>query len=77
MLLDSLFLILIFGILGLIVIPSSYKLILRQYSLSVTTLRRSRCIQIFLKTLVFILSLFLWLGFDQSTSKFQAAAIYT
>ena len=58
MLLNSLFLILIFGILGLIVIPSSYKLILRQYSLSVTTI-------------VFILSLFLWLGFDQSTSKFQ------
>ena len=39
-------------------IPSSYKLILRQYSLFITTL-------------VFILSLFLWLGFDQSTSKFQ------
>ncbi|CAM9724974.1 unnamed protein product, partial [Ascophyllum nodosum] len=48
----------IFGILGLIVIPSSYKLILRQYYLSITTL-------------VFILSLFLWLGFDQSTSKVQ------
>ena len=46
MLLNSLFFILIFGILGLIVIPSSYKLILRQYSLSVTTI-------------VFILSLFL------------------
>ena len=47
MLLNSLFFILIFGILGLIVIPSSYKLILRQYSLSVTTI-------------VFILSLFLY-----------------
>ena len=58
MLLNSLFFILIFGILGLFVILSSYKLILRQYSLSVTTI-------------VFILSLFLWLGFDQSTSKFQ------
>ena len=58
MLLNSLFFILIFGILGLIVIPSSYKLILSQYYLFITTL-------------VFILSLFLWLGFDQSTSKFQ------
>ena len=54
MLLNSLFFILIFWILGLIVIPSSYKLILRQYYLSVITI-------------VFILSLFLWLGFDQST----------
>ena len=56
--LNSLFFIFIFGILGLIVIPSSYKLILRQLYLSLTTL-------------VFILSLFLWLGFDQSTSKVQ------
>ena len=46
------------GILGLIVIPSSYKIFLRQYSLFITTL-------------VFILSLLLWLGFDQSTSKFH------
>nr|YP_448627.1 NADH dehydrogenase subunit 4 [Fucus vesiculosus]AAR29321.1 NADH dehydrogenase subunit 4 [Fucus vesiculosus] len=58
MLLNSLFFILILGILGLIIIPSSSKLILRQYSLFTTTL-------------VFILSLFLWLGFDQSTPKFQ------
>ena len=54
MLLNSLFFILIFGILGLIVIPSSYELILRQYSLFITTL-------------VFILSLFLWLGFNQAS----------
>ena len=56
--LNSLFFILIFGIWGSILIPSSYKLILRQYSLFTTTL-------------VFFLSLFLRLGFDQSTSKFQ------
>ena len=58
MLLTSLFFILIFGIVGLIFIPSNQKLLLRQYALGITSL-------------VFVFSLFLWLGFDQSTSKFQ------
>ena len=46
------------GIFGLVIIPSNYKLLLRQFALVVTTV-------------VFVLSLFLWLGFDQSTSNFQ------
>nr|YP_011008272.1 NADH dehydrogenase subunit 4 [Hapterophycus canaliculatus]WBP70173.1 NADH dehydrogenase subunit 4 [Hapterophycus canaliculatus] len=58
MLLIFLLLILIIGIIGLIFIPSSKKLFMRQYALATTSL-------------VFVLSLFLWLGFDQSTSKFQ------
>nr|YP_009050519.1 NADH dehydrogenase subunit 4 [Sargassum fusiforme]AIG23786.1 NADH dehydrogenase subunit 4 [Sargassum fusiforme]QJC59493.1 NADH dehydrogenase subunit 4 [Sargassum fusiforme] len=58
MLLNSLFLLLIIGVFGLIIIPAEYRLLLRQFSLFITAL-------------VFILSLFLWLGFDQSTSKFQ------
>nr|YP_009049447.1 NADH dehydrogenase subunit 4 [Sargassum muticum]YP_010381324.1 NADH dehydrogenase subunit 4 [Sargassum kjellmanianum]UVW81858.1 NADH dehydrogenase subunit 4 [Sargassum siliquastrum]AIE46242.1 NADH dehydrogenase subunit 4 [Sargassum muticum]UDH59709.1 NADH dehydrogenase subunit 4 [Sargassum kjellmanianum]UQV81242.1 NADH dehydrogenase subunit 4 [Sargassum muticum] len=58
MLLNSLFLLLIIGVFGLIIIPAEHRLFLRQFSLSITTL-------------VFILSLFLWLGFDHSTSKFQ------
>lgn len=58
MLLTSLFVFLVLGIVGLLFIPSNQKLILRQYSLGITSL-------------VFVLSLFLWLGFDQSTSKFQ------
>lgn len=58
MLLTSLFFILIVGIVGLIFIPSNQKLLLRQYALGITSL-------------VFVFSLFLWLGFDQSTSKFQ------
>ena len=58
MLLTSLFLILTLGIVGLIFLPSSQKLIMRQYALGITSL-------------VFVLSLFLWLGFDHSTSKFQ------
>ncbi len=58
MLLTSLLFTLTLGIVGLIIIPSTKKLILRQYALGITCL-------------VFVLSLFLWLGFDQSTSKFQ------
>nr|YP_010401882.1 NADH dehydrogenase subunit 4 [Sargassum ilicifolium var. conduplicatum]UQV81057.1 NADH dehydrogenase subunit 4 [Sargassum ilicifolium var. conduplicatum] len=58
MLLNSLFLLLIIGVFGLIIIPSEHRLLLRQFSLFITAL-------------VFILSLFLWLGFDHSTSKFQ------
>ena len=58
MLLSSLFLLLSLGIVGLVLIPSSQKLIMRQFALGITSA-------------VFILSLFLWLGFDQSTSKFQ------
>lgn len=58
MLLTFLFLILILGIVGLIFIPSSQKLIMRQFALGITSA-------------VFVFSLFLWLGFDQSTPKFQ------
>nr|QWK44927.1 NADH dehydrogenase subunit 4 [Pseudochorda nagaii] len=58
MLLISLFLILVIGIVGLIFIPSSQKLMMRQFALGVSSS-------------TFVLSLFLWLGFDQSTSKFQ------
>nr|QWK44545.1 NADH dehydrogenase subunit 4 [Dictyoneurum californicum]BAY00473.1 NADH dehydrogenase subunit 4 [Dictyoneurum californicum]BAY00474.1 NADH dehydrogenase subunit 4 [Dictyoneurum reticulatum] len=57
MLLTLLFLLLL-GIIGLIFIPSSQKLIMRQFALGITSA-------------VFVSSLFLWLGFDQSTSKFQ------
>lgn len=58
MLLVSLFFILFLGVVGLIFIPSEKILLLRQYALGTTSL-------------VFVLSLFLWLGFDQSTCKFQ------
>nr|YP_009154080.1 NADH dehydrogenase subunit 4 [Turbinaria ornata]AJF48267.1 NADH dehydrogenase subunit 4 [Turbinaria ornata] len=58
MLLNSLFLLLIIGVFGLIIIPAEQRLLLRQFSLFITAL-------------VFILSLFLWLGFDHSTPKFQ------
>nr|YP_009327125.1 NADH dehydrogenase subunit 4 [Pleurocladia lacustris]ANS57806.1 NADH dehydrogenase subunit 4 [Pleurocladia lacustris] len=46
------------GIVGLIFIPKDKKLFMRQYALGITSF-------------VFVLSLFLWLGFDQSTPKFQ------
>nr|YP_011008414.1 NADH dehydrogenase subunit 4 [Syringoderma abyssicola]WBP70385.1 NADH dehydrogenase subunit 4 [Syringoderma abyssicola] len=58
MLLLSLLFILVFAIVGLIFIPSSQKLIMKQLALGATST-------------VFVLSLFLWVGFDQSTSKFQ------
>jgi len=58
MLLTFLFLLLFLGIFGLVFIPSSQKLIMRQFALGITSA-------------VFVFSLFLWLGFDQSTSKFQ------
>jgi len=58
MLLTFLFLLLFLGIVGLVFIPFSQKLIMRQFALGITSA-------------VFVLSLFLWLGFDQSTSKFQ------
>jgi len=58
MLLTFLFLLLSLGIVGLVFIPSSQKLIMRQFALGITSA-------------VFVFSLFLWLGFDQSTSKFQ------
>ena len=58
MLLTFLFLLLLLGIVGLIFIPSSQKLIMRQFALGITSA-------------VFVSSLFLWLGFDQSTPKFQ------
>jgi len=58
MLLTSLFFLLFLGIVGLLIIPSNNKLLMRQFALGITSL-------------VFVLSLFLWLGFDQSTSKFQ------
>ena len=58
MLLISLFFLLFLGIVGFLFIPSKIKLFMRQYSLGITSL-------------VFVVSLFLWLGFDQSTSKFQ------
>nr|YP_011008341.1 NADH dehydrogenase subunit 4 [Scytothamnus australis]WBP70312.1 NADH dehydrogenase subunit 4 [Scytothamnus australis] len=58
MLLRSLFFLLFTGISGLVLIPAKERLFLRQFSLGITSL-------------VFVLSLFLWLGFDQSTSKFQ------
>ena len=58
MLLNLLFFLLSLGIVGLVFIPSSKKLVMRQFALGVTSS-------------VFVLSLFLWLGFDQSTSKFQ------
>ena len=58
MLLTSLFYLLSLGIVGLIFIPSSKKLFMRQFALGITSA-------------VFVLSLFLWLGFDQSTPKFQ------
>nr|QWK44888.1 NADH dehydrogenase subunit 4 [Saccharina subsessilis] len=58
MLLTFLFLLLLLGIVGLIFIPSSQKLIMRQFALGITSA-------------VFVSSLFLWLGFDHSTPKFQ------
>nr|QWK44507.1 NADH dehydrogenase subunit 4 [Desmarestia aculeata] len=58
MLLTSIFLLLFLGIVGLVFIPSSQKLIMRQFALGITSA-------------VFVFSLFLWLGFDQSTCKFQ------
>ena len=58
MLLIFLFFLLILGIIGLIFIPSSQKLIMRQFALGITSA-------------VFVSSLFLWLGFDHSTPKFQ------
>lgn len=58
MLLVYLLAILLGGICGLLLTPSSKKLILRQIALGSTSL-------------VFVLSLLLWVGFDQSTPKFQ------
>lgn len=58
MLLSLLLYLLVLGIIGLIFIPSSKKLFMRQFALGITSA-------------VFVFSLFLWLGFDQSTSKFQ------
>nr|YP_011008062.1 NADH dehydrogenase subunit 4 [Desmarestia aculeata]WBP69928.1 NADH dehydrogenase subunit 4 [Desmarestia aculeata] len=58
MLLTYIFLLLSLGIVGLVFIPSSQKLIMRQFALGITSA-------------VFVFSLFLWLGFDQSTCKFQ------
>ena len=58
MLLIFLFFLLILGIIGLIFIPSSQKFIMRQFALGITSA-------------VFVSSLFLWLGFDHSTPKFQ------
>nr|YP_011007957.1 NADH dehydrogenase subunit 4 [Chorda asiatica]QWK44429.1 NADH dehydrogenase subunit 4 [Chorda asiatica]WBP69788.1 NADH dehydrogenase subunit 4 [Chorda asiatica] len=58
MLLSSLLSLLFLGVIGLIFIPSSQKLIMRQFALSITSA-------------VFVSSLFLWVGFDQSTPKFQ------
>ena len=58
MLLSLLFILLSLGIVGLIIIPSDKKLLMRQYALFITSV-------------VFVFSLLLWLGFDQSTSKFQ------
>nr|YP_009254723.1 NADH dehydrogenase subunit 4 [Ectocarpus siliculosus]CBJ18022.1 NADH dehydrogenase subunit 4 [Ectocarpus siliculosus] len=58
MLLTLLFIFLSLGIAGLIAIPSDKKLLMRQYALFITSV-------------VFVFSLLLWLGFDQSTPKFQ------
>nr|YP_009549857.1 NADH dehydrogenase subunit 4 [Cladosiphon okamuranus]AYW52571.1 NADH dehydrogenase subunit 4 [Cladosiphon okamuranus] len=58
MLLTSLVYLLSLGIIGLIFIPSTKRLLIRQFALGITCT-------------VFVFSLFLWLGFDQSTSKFQ------
>jgi proton-translocating NADH-quinone oxidoreductase chain M len=58
MLLTLLFIFLSLGIGGLILIPSDKKLLMRQYALFITSV-------------VFVFSLLLWLGFDQSTPKFQ------
>nr|YP_011008027.1 NADH dehydrogenase subunit 4 [Cutleria multifida]WBP69893.1 NADH dehydrogenase subunit 4 [Cutleria multifida] len=58
MLLNILILLLSFGIVGLVIIPSTQRLFMRQFALSVTSS-------------VFVFSLLLWLGFDQSTPKFQ------
>ena len=58
MFLTSLLIILFLGIICLSSIPSTQHLLLKQFTLSVTSI-------------VFVLSLFLWVGFDQSTPKFQ------
>nr|QWK44698.1 NADH dehydrogenase subunit 4 [Lessonia variegata] len=58
MLLSFLFFLLLLGIVCLIFIPSSQTLVMRQFALGITSA-------------VFVSSLFLWLGFDQSTPKFQ------
>lgn len=46
------------GVVGLIFISPTQKLFLKQFALGITSI-------------VFVLSLFLWVGFDQSTPKFQ------
>ncbi|CAM9255662.1 unnamed protein product [Discosporangium mesarthrocarpum] len=56
--LSSILALLLFGILVLIFIPSYQKLWLKQFAL-------------FISCFAFVLSLLLWLGFDQSTSDFQ------
>nr|QWK45003.1 NADH dehydrogenase subunit 4 [Analipus japonicus] len=58
MLLNLLFLFLFLGIVGLVLIPVNRNQLMRQFSLSLTSA-------------VFVFSLFLWLGFDESTPKFQ------
>lgn len=58
MFLTFLFLILLLGVVGLAIISPTQHLFLKQFTLSVSAT-------------VFVLSLFLWVGFDQSTPKFQ------
>nr|YP_009672655.1 NADH dehydrogenase subunit 4 [Dictyopteris divaricata]QDB64140.1 NADH dehydrogenase subunit 4 [Dictyopteris divaricata] len=58
MLLIYLLSILLVGIIVLLFLPGSSKLLMKQIALGSTSL-------------VFVLSLLLWVGFDQSTSKFQ------
>lgn len=58
MLLAYLILLLLLGIIVLLFIPDTQKLLMKQIALSITSF-------------VFVLSLFLWVGFDQSTPKFQ------
>lgn len=64
MFLTSLFLILFLGVVGLAAISPTQHLFLKQFALSVTAI-------------VFVLSLFLWVGFDQSTPKFQFVVFNT
>jgi len=58
MFLIPLFIPLILGIIGLVIIPSNQTLLMRQIALSATSA-------------VFFSSIFLWLCFDESTSQFQ------
>ncbi|CAL8412684.1 unnamed protein product [Dictyota dichotoma] len=58
MLLIYILVILLLGVGFLLIIPDNQKLILKQVSLGCTSV-------------VFVISLLLWVGFDQSTSKFQ------